>query len=61
MGGILHKLVVNDNDITVAYMTSGNIAVFDHDVRRHVDFLRAAGAESTDRPDDGRASSAEGR
>jgi glucosamine-6-phosphate deaminase len=39
MGGILRKLVENDNDITVAYMTSGNIAVFDHDVRRHVDFL----------------------
>ena len=39
MGGILHKLVQNDNAVTVAYMTSGNIAVFDHDVRRHVDFL----------------------
>ncbi len=39
MGGILHKLVVNRNDVTVAYMTSGNIAVFDHDVRRYVDFL----------------------
>jgi glucosamine-6-phosphate deaminase len=40
MGGILHKLAVNDNRITVAYMTSGNLAVFDHDVRRHIDFLR---------------------
>ncbi|HET8624672.1 MAG TPA: glucosamine-6-phosphate deaminase [Gemmatimonadales bacterium] len=39
MGGILHKLVENGNEITVAYMTSGNIAVFDHDVRRYVDFL----------------------
>jgi glucosamine-6-phosphate deaminase len=39
MGGILRKLTLNDNAITVAYMTSGNIAVFDHDVRRHVDFL----------------------
>jgi glucosamine-6-phosphate deaminase len=39
MGGILHKLALNENDITVAYMTSGNIAVFDHDVRRYVDFL----------------------
>jgi len=39
MGGILHKLVLNDNAITVAYMTSGNIAVFDHDVRRYVDFM----------------------
>ncbi len=39
MGGILHKLIQNRNDITVAYMTSGNIAVFDHEVRRYVDFL----------------------
>ena len=45
MGGILRKLVENDNDITVAYMTSGNIAVFDHDVRRYVDFLERLGAE----------------
>jgi glucosamine-6-phosphate deaminase len=39
MGGLLRKLVENDNDIVVAYMTSGNIAVFDHDVRRYVDVL----------------------
>ncbi len=39
MGGILRKLVLNENHIVVAYQTSGNIAVFDHDVRRHVDFL----------------------
>jgi glucosamine-6-phosphate deaminase len=39
MGGILRKLVENQNEIIVAYMTSGNIAVFDHDVRRYVDFL----------------------
>jgi glucosamine-6-phosphate deaminase len=45
MGGILHKLAVNANDITVAYMTSGNLAVFDHDVRRHLDFLRRLAAE----------------
>ncbi|HEX2251192.1 MAG TPA: glucosamine-6-phosphate deaminase, partial [Gemmatimonadales bacterium] len=32
MGGILHKLAVNGNEVTVAYMTSGNLAVFDHDV-----------------------------
>ena len=44
MGGILHKLVENENEILVAYQTSGNIAVFDHDVRRYVDFLeRTAG------------------
>jgi glucosamine-6-phosphate deaminase len=45
MGGILHKLAVNENRITVAYMTSGNIAVFDHDVGRHLDFLRRLARE----------------
>ena len=45
MGGILHKLAQNGNSITVAYMTSGNIAVFDHDVRRHIDFLRRLACE----------------
>ncbi len=45
MGGILHKLAQNGNEITVAYMTSGNIAVFDHDVRRYVDFLERLARE----------------
>lgn len=45
MGGILHKLAANENAITVAYMTSGNLAVFDHDVRRHLDFLRRLASE----------------
>jgi glucosamine-6-phosphate deaminase len=40
MGGILHKLHQNENKIVVAYQTSGNIAVFDHEVRRYLDFLR---------------------
>jgi glucosamine-6-phosphate deaminase len=40
MGGILNKLHQNGNDIVVAYQTSGNIAVFDHEVRRYLDFLR---------------------
>jgi len=39
-GGILRKLQANGNDILVAYQTSGNIAVFDHEVRRYLDFLR---------------------
>ncbi|HEX6631944.1 MAG TPA: PIG-L family deacetylase, partial [Gemmatimonadaceae bacterium] len=47
MGGILHKLVLNENDITVAYMTSGNIAVFDHDVLRYVDFLERLAREGS--------------
>ncbi len=45
MGGILHKLAVNANDLTVAYMTSGNLAVFDHDVRRHLDFIGRLASE----------------
>ena len=39
MGGMLRKLVENGNDLVVAYMTSGNIAVFDHEVRRYIDFI----------------------
>ena len=42
MGGILRKLWENGNEIVLAYMTSGNIAVFDHDVRRHLDFVERA-------------------
>ena len=45
MGGILRKFVENGNDVTVAYMTSGNIAVFDHDVRRYADFIDRLGRE----------------
>ena len=40
MGGMLHKLHQNSNRLVVAYMTSGNIAVFDHEVRRYLEFLR---------------------
>lgn len=40
MGGMLNKLHQNGNDIVVAYQTSGNIAVFDHEVRRYLDFVR---------------------
>src|SRR5207237_7377002 len=38
-GGIFRKLVENKNDVYVAYQTSGNIAVFDHDVLRYLDFV----------------------
>jgi glucosamine-6-phosphate deaminase len=44
MGGILRKLWENENEVVVAYMTSGNIAVFDHDVTRHLDFVERAAA-----------------
>ena len=54
MGGILRKLVENENAVTVAYMTSGNIAVFDHDVRRYVDFLERLAADRGVGGDDAR-------
>jgi glucosamine-6-phosphate deaminase len=44
MGGILNKLHQNENEILVAYQTSGNIAVFDHEVRRYLEFLRRFGS-----------------
>jgi glucosamine-6-phosphate deaminase len=39
MGATLAKLHDNGNHITVAYQTSGNIAVFDHEVRRYLELL----------------------
>ena len=39
MGGMLDKLVANGNDVTVAYMTNGSVAVFDADVRRSLRFV----------------------
>jgi len=44
-GGVLRKLHQNHNTITVAYQTSGNIAVFDHEVRRYLDFVRRTAAD----------------
>ncbi len=51
MGGMLRKLVLNQNAITVAYLTSGNIAVFDHDLRRYLDFLTRFAREFRMAPD----------
>jgi glucosamine-6-phosphate deaminase len=39
MGGTLHRLVEQGHKVHVAYMTSGNIAVFDHDAWRFADFV----------------------
>lgn len=41
MGGTIIRLVEQGHDVHVAYMTSGNIAVFDHDSRRFADFVEA--------------------
>ncbi len=40
MGGTLIQLADQGHDVHIAYMTSGNIAVFDHDALRHIDFVR---------------------
>lgn len=39
MGGTLIHLVGHGHTVHVAYMTSGNIAVFDHDALRFADFI----------------------
>lgn len=39
MGGTLITLAEQGHDVHIAYQTSGNIAVFDHDALRHIDFL----------------------
>ncbi len=39
MGGMLDKIVANQNEVTVAYMTNGSVAVFDSDVRRYLKFV----------------------
>jgi len=39
MGGTIIRLVEQGHTVHVAYMTSGNIAVFDHDARRFIDFI----------------------
>jgi glucosamine-6-phosphate deaminase len=39
MGGTMVRLVRDGHETHVAYMTSGNIAVFDHDARQAIDLL----------------------
>lgn len=39
MGGMLDKLVRNQNEVIVAYMTNGSVAVFDTDVSRYLGFV----------------------
>ncbi len=45
-GGILRKLILNENKILVAYMTSGNIAVFDHDALRYVEVIERLASDA---------------
>jgi glucosamine-6-phosphate deaminase len=39
LGGTIIRLVRQRNNVHIAYMTSGNIAVFDHDAWRYTDFV----------------------
>jgi len=39
MGGTLLRLIADGHDVHVGYMTSGNIAVFDHDAQQVADLL----------------------
>lgn len=52
MGGTFCTLAEHGHEVHVAYMTSGNIAVFDHDALRHIDyvaeFLRLFGLQTDD-------------
>lgn len=40
MGGTFLRLVEQGHEVHVAYQTSGNIAVHDHDAQRYVEFLK---------------------
>lgn len=39
MGGMLEQVVENGNEMQVAYMTNGSVAVFDSDLERHMRFV----------------------
>jgi glucosamine-6-phosphate deaminase len=41
MGGTLIRAVEQKQEVHIAYMTSGNIAVFDHDAARFIDYAAA--------------------
>lgn len=44
MGGMLNQLVRNRNDVMIAYMTNGSVAVFDSDVRKYLSFIELSGS-----------------
>ncbi|MDR1897177.1 MAG: glucosamine-6-phosphate deaminase [Prevotellaceae bacterium] len=44
MGGTLARLCAHGHEVHVAYQTSGNIAVFDDDALRFLDFIREIGS-----------------
>ena len=40
MGGTMARMVEQGHEVHAAYMVSGSLAVFDHNVERHADFVR---------------------
>lgn len=50
MGGTFLRLVDQGHDVHVAYQTSGNIAVHDHDARRFIEFMQEYGEGGSDNP-----------
>ncbi|MEZ4987122.1 MAG: PIG-L family deacetylase [Saprospiraceae bacterium] len=46
MGGTFLRLVDQGHDVHVAYQTSGNIAVHDHDALRYIEFLQEFGEKT---------------
>lgn len=45
MGGTYHRLINQGNEVTVAYLTSGNLAVPDNEVRRVIELMLELGEE----------------
>lgn len=46
MGATFHRLIEQGHEVHVAYQTSGNIAVHDHDALRFAEFLKELGEEA---------------
>ena len=46
MGGTFLRLIEQGHDVHVAYQTSGNIAVHDHDAMRFIEFVNEFGASN---------------
>lgn len=43
MGSTMQKLINQGHEVYVAYQVSGNIAVFDHDAERFIDYIKEFG------------------
>lgn len=59
MGGTLHRLANQGHDVTIAYLTSGNLAVPDTDVRRAIELIMEVGQQRSDEAEVGFARTVE--